>query len=258
MNITSFIESVCVYIYSKWKIIATVTLVIFLLFIVILFFLWVGISYYILKWFRRNIDDNFYYENYTSKCKKYMIQYGDLPIKNIYVVKQPASKFSIFLLNLSTFYKYDKEVELYVKKNKGTPFIASHTYMVVEVELPNKFRKHIKIEKTDSINITLNYKKEENQEMIKINCKKNKHTINKILRTTEKRVKSMKYFNWNLCNNNCHHFTQELLKSITKKNERYLYLTQHDFFEKFNITDLSLHMVNCIINSYSILQEFLH
>tara|TARA_B110000003_G_scaffold273_1_gene318 strand:- start:15936 stop:16712 length:777 start_codon:yes stop_codon:yes gene_type:complete len=258
MNITSFIERVYGYISRKWKIIVTITLLIFLFFILIGFFLWVGITYYILKWFRRNIDDNLYHSDYTSKCKKYMMQYGDLPIKNIYVVKQPVSKFTIFLLNLSTFYNYDKEVELYVKKNNGTPFIASHIYMVVEVELPNKFRKHIKIEKTDSINITLNYKKDEIQEMIKINCKKNKHTINKILRTTEKRVKSMKYFNWHLCKNNCHNFTQELLKSITKKNERYLYLMQHDFFEKFNITDLSLHMVNCIINSYSILQEFLY
>jgi len=258
MNITSFIESVCVYICSKWKIIATVTLVIFLLFIVISFFLWVGISYYILKWFRRNIDDNFYYENYTSKCRKYMKIYGDLPIKKIYFVRRPVEKYVISLIRfIHDFNNPEKGLyELYMKEHPG--FYPKHSYIVIEVELPNKFIKHIKIEKTNCIDITLNYNKHESHEMIKINCKKNKYTINKILDKTQKRVKSVKYFNWHLCKNNCRDFAFELLKSIGTKNEQYFDDEEADFFSKMEFTDLKLHIINCIINSYSILREFLY
>ena len=46
--------------------------------------------------------------------------------------------------------------------------------------------------------------------------KNNKFTINYILNTTQERLGNEKFFNWNLYKNNCHLFTKEILKTISK------------------------------------------
>ena len=74
---------------------------------------------------------------------EYLDLYGDLPIKNIYIVKKPISKYGLFLFHYFTSKKY-----INIKFN--------HISLIVDVQLNNKYTKQILIEKNNSINIDCN------------------------------------------------------------------------------------------------------
>ena len=73
------------------------------------FFIWLVSSYYIYKWLKMSIDKDYYYFNqYNNDCSEILDTYGDYSIKRIYLVRQPITKFAKILLNLITFYKFEK------------------------------------------------------------------------------------------------------------------------------------------------------
>ena len=69
--------------YYHWKLI----LLIGVLAIFIGLILWLVISYYIFKWLKMNIDkDYIYFNKYNNECDHILLNYGNYPIKRIYLV----------------------------------------------------------------------------------------------------------------------------------------------------------------------------
>ena len=63
----------------------------FLVTTLILFILWVIISYYAFKWFKLKVDAEYlYYDKYNDTCKNILDEFGDYSIKRVYVVRKPV------------------------------------------------------------------------------------------------------------------------------------------------------------------------
>ena len=120
-----------------------------ILILLLLFVVWLIVSYYVLKWFKMKVDkENVFFNEYNEESKIMLEKYGDLKIKNMYLVRQPIERFSLLLGNLVTFYKY---------REKLKERLPRHTYVLIEVQLKNKSLKTIMIEKNNYLKITGNY-----------------------------------------------------------------------------------------------------
>jgi len=112
------------------------------------FIVWLVCSYYVLKWFKMNIDrDYFYFNEYNADCCNILENYGDYPIKRIYLVRQPITQTMKTLINILTLYKFEREMKKYIKLTNKGGFLVQHTSIIIEVELSDKTRKSILIEK---------------------------------------------------------------------------------------------------------------
>lgn len=257
MFLQEYLQIVYNYIHERWKTIISISLISLVILFILLFILWTIISYYILKWFRKNIDQNFFFNNYTYNSINNLKKYGDLPIKNIYLARQPINKYLLKGLNIISFSDFNKKIKLYIEKNNCNAFFPFHSSIIVEVEMSNKFRKHLIIEKNNSININSSYSKKCNQELLKINIKKQKFTINSILEKTKNRIGPKKFFNWHIYKNNCQKFTEEILISLNKKHKKYIhFIYQNDFIKKFETSEFTIHILNCSINLINMFEHF--
>jgi hypothetical protein len=182
-----------------------VILLILFIFIITCFIL---ISYLIYKLLNINIDTNniLFYE-YSKKSQSILNKYGDYKLTKIHLIKQPFSNLFTFLLNIFTFYNYNKIIN-------HLNIYPYHTSLVFEIVLPNNNTKFILLEKNNAINICENIIINKNKEMKTI-CVKN-ITLNEILNKTQSRIGVKKYFNWNIYDNNCKIFIKEILKTIRK------------------------------------------
>ena len=227
------------------------------LFAVISIILWVVISYYVFKWCKTNIDENYiYFNEYSDKSKKILEKYGNYPIRNIYLVRQPITKLAIFFINLITFYNFDKELNKF-NKNKNNIIFPNHSSLIFEIEMFDKKRKKILIEKNNCIKIDTNFKIYDEQDMLKIAFKNKKQTIANILNITQERVGNNKFFNWHICHNNCQMLTKELLitlKKFNKKNKSFMY---QDDINNINFSEFTLHIINSITNLYNMIETML-
>ena len=98
--------------------------------LLLLLIVWLIVSYYVLKWFKMKVDkENVFFNEYNEESKIMLEKYGDLKIKNMYLVRQPIERFSLLLGNLVTFYKY---------REKLKERLPRHTYLLIEVQLKNK------------------------------------------------------------------------------------------------------------------------
>jgi len=224
---------------------------------IISFIIWLVISFYMLKWFQMKIDKEIvYFNEYNEDSKKILGKYGDMKIKNIYLVRHPIQKFTSMLLNILTFYKYRE------KLNKSLP---SHTFILVEIK-EKDFIKRLIIEKNNYLKLSESYEVNSTQIIKRLKLKremKNK-TLNEILGATKDRMGNEKYFNWHLYKNNCHNITKEVLitlKAYNKKNEEFIC----DKYEKEIIPEFNLYLINAIHNIYNMMEsitginfEFLH
>jgi len=124
-----------------------------ILLLIIGFIIWLICSYYVLKWLKKNIDMDIYYLNeYNADSRKILEKYGDYPIKRIYLVRQPITRFTKTLLNIITLYKFEREMKKYIENNAS--FFPFHTSIIIEVALPNNMRKRILIEKNNCIKLS--------------------------------------------------------------------------------------------------------
>jgi len=222
-----------------------------------IFILWTYVSYHVLKWLKKNIEEKLYYNSYKECCINTLEKYGDLPIKRIYLVRTNVNTFLTFLLDLATWKSYSAQLRDYRKIVDDAAFFPSHTYMIVEVELENNTRKQIVIEKSNGIEVTTNFRKYESHEMLKVNLKSgHNHTINQLLETTKERIGNQQFFNWHLYKNNCQQFVEELLKSMRKSNPRYKEFVSHPkFFEIIKISDPVMYMMNSASNLKSFIES---
>lgn len=256
----TFFEIIIKYIYANWKFIFFTSLIFIVISSLIIFILWVIISYYILTRLKKNVDEYLYSNSHRRSCKKILEKYGDLKIKNIYLVRQPLSPNAIFLLNLLSFNQWSKHFKTFIKKEKCPNFSPIHASIMIDVQLKNKYIKTISLEKNSGIEIRTNFKIYENQDKLKINIK-DEFTINKLLEITEKRIGKHKFYNWELFKNNCQQFSLEILKSVKKNNKKYIKFIDQSHFLKtmknnFYGDIFKLYLLHFCINFWSILKNF--
>ena len=227
--------------------------------ILILFILWVIISYYTFKWFKLKVDAEYlYYDKYNDSCKNILDEFGDYSIKRVYIVRKPVLFFMKILINIITFYKFNVELEKIRKDIKDENFLPQHPFIVIEVELPDKSRKQIKVEKINRIRITTDFDVYHKQTMHKIPVKK-KYTLKKLLTKTRKRIGDKRFFNWGIYKNNSQEFVKELLitfKSLCKKNENFV--CQSEMTEMpTKFTDFNMYTINCVRNISNMMESIL-
>jgi hypothetical protein len=219
-----------------------------ILIIIIGFVTWLVSSYYAFKWLKMNIDkDSFYFNEYNNDCCDTLEKYGDCPIKRMYLVRQPISRFAKILLNIVTLYKFEREMKKYIE-TKDNVFFPYHTSIMIEIELPDKNRKNILIEKNNCIKFASDFRICDKQDMRKISLSK-KNTLKKILEETRERIGNNIFFNWQISRNNCQMLVKEILITInkfTEKNKEFMF--QHEFAKHVKFSDFSLHIINTISN----------
>ena len=81
-----------------------------LLFFIALIIIFLVISYYIIKYLEINVVNDIYFcnYNYNKKSNELLQKYGDYKINKIYLIKNPINNFNFGLLNLITFYNFEK------------------------------------------------------------------------------------------------------------------------------------------------------
>jgi hypothetical protein len=224
-----------------------------IIFLLTSFILFVLLSYFILKFFKMTLDDNnILFYQYSKKCLKILDSYGNLNIKKIYLVREPLSNFITFFLNMLTFYKYNKLIS---ESQDNFPY---HSSIIFEIELTNKTKKLLLLEKNNSINICENFFIHNFQHLKTIPLKK-KYTINSILDITQKRLGNEKFFNWHVYKNNCQEFIKEILITVnkySKSNKNYI-LCSNKVINFFIPSEFTVHIINCLCVIYNLFEKYI-
>jgi hypothetical protein len=223
---------------------------IFFLFVSLILF--VLLSYLILKFFKMTLDDNnILFYQYSKKCQKLLDLYGEYKIKKIYLVREPFSPLITFLLNVITFYKYNK---LITESQDNFPY---HSSIIFEIELPNKMKKLLLLEKNNSINLRENFLINNSQQIKTLPLKNKKYTINSILNNTQKRLGNKKFFNWHVYKNNCQEFIKEILVTINKFSKYNKdYILSNNILKFLIPSEFTVHIINCSCVLNNILEKY--
>jgi len=216
-------------------------------------------SYFFIKLLAIDIDDNtILFYKYSKTSQKILDLYGDYKVTKIYLIRQPLSNLTNAILNIITFYNYNK---LITESHQSFPY---HIKLVFEIKLQNNDRKLILLEKNNSINISDNFYINNLQEIkiIKLN-KKHKLTINSILQTTQERLGIEQFFNWHIYKNNCKEFIREILKTTNyykKRHNTFIFGGDICIDKLINIiipTEFTRHIVNSLININNIVEKYI-
>ena len=225
-----------------------------LIFFVVSMLSFIIISYFMLKILKLSIDNNnILFYQYNKKSKKLLDLYGNCKLTNIYLIRQPFSKFITFLLNIFTLYNYEKLI------NESQENFPYHSLIVFEIKLENGMKKMLLLEKNNCINISENFFINNTQEIKQLNIKTKELTINTILNITQNRLGNEKYFNWHLYKNNCQEFTKEILKTIgkyNKKNKEFIF--RDKLFKIIIPSEFTLHIGNCLCVFYNIIEKYIY
>ena len=65
-----------------------------------------------------------YVIDYSPKSRRNIELYGDLPIRNVYVVRESISNVVCLLLNILTFTNYSKQIHQYSKDRRWYFFLS--------------------------------------------------------------------------------------------------------------------------------------
>lgn len=237
--------------HNTYLIVGLIILIFFILLLIIVIV--VVSSYYVIKFLEINIINDLYFCNYTynKKTNDLLEKYGNCKINKIYLVKNPITDFTIFILNVITLYKFQKTIEKYNEEN-NTNIYPYHVSLLVEINLPNKIKKIVLIEKSNCINVTENIYLHEKKILKIIKLPKQKYTINDILQETKKRIGDKQFFNWTIYKNNCYVFIKEILKTIGMLNKTNIkFINQDQLIKPLNFSDFTLHTIHffCSLNN---------
>ena len=225
-----------------------------IIFLICLIFIFIIVSYFIFKRFKSSIDNhNILFYQYNKKSQQILDKYGNNKVTNIYLVRQPFSKFITLLLNTITCFQYDKLIK---ESEDNFPY---HSLLIFEIKLQDSKRKFLLLEKNSCINICENFFIHEFLDVKNIHISKENYTINDILNKTLKRVGSNRFFNWNLYKNNCQKFTKDILITIKKYNSKNKEFIFRD--KLFNIiipSEFTLHVINCLCIIYNICEKYIY
>ena len=255
MYIIQDIYEIVTYILSRWTTFFILSVFIFVIIFLVVFLLWIFISFYVLRCFKKNIDDNLYHDQFNQSSLHVIEQYGNMPIKNIYLVKKEVQYPTLFLLDAITLFKYHTYIQSQRKqKISSYPY---HVCILLEIHLPNKHIKYIMIEKNNCINISTNIKLHDNQHMIKLKSPKKHLTISKILHDIQDTIGIYTFFNWHIFKNNCQTFTKHFFDCLDIEDDIYHSFINNihgsSFINNIKLSDFNLHTINCIINTYEFL-----
>jgi hypothetical protein len=217
------------------------------------------VTYYIIKYLEINIVNDIYFcnYNYNKKSNELLKKYGDYNIKKIYLVKNPVTNFNTLLLNLITFYNYEKALlninEIF--KKKCTPH---HISFMIEIDLSNNNKKFLLVEKTSYVNISENIRLNEQKILKIIKLSKSDFTINSLLKETQNRIGEKKFFNWSIYKNNCSVFIKELLITLGLYNKSNIkFISQKKFVKHVKFSSLTLHIINILCTLNNIANNYL-
>lgn len=240
---------------SKWKTIILLSVFIFVLICFLLFILWLCISFFVLRCFKKNIEDNLYHDQFNQSSLQLLERYGNVPIKNIYLVKKEVQYPTLFLLDAITLFKYHTFIQS--QRKQKTVSYPYHVFILLELKLPNKQKKFIMIEKNNCINISTTIHLHDNQDMIQLKSPKKKLTISTLLHDIQEKVGTHTFFNWHIYKNNCQTFTKQFFDCLDIDEHIYhsFINTIHgtSFAKHIELSDFNLHTINCIINAYEFL-----
>jgi hypothetical protein len=222
--------------------------------IILLFILFIIVSYFVLKILKSSLDEyNFFFYKYNQQSQKILDKYGDYKITKLYLVRQPFSKFLTLLLNILTCYQYNK---LITETNENFPY---HLVVIFEVKIGKNMRKLVMVEKNNFVNISDNFLIHNKQEIKKINMKNTKYTIKSILTNIQHRIGIEQFFNWHLYKNNCQEFTKEILISIQKYNNcNKKYIFRNRLFKYIIPSNFTLHIGYCLSFVYNLTRKYIY
>ena len=237
---------------NKYIIGFSLTSLVLLIFVAIILIILV-ISYYIIKYLEINVVNDIYFcnYNYNIKSNELLQKYGDYKINKIYLIKNPINNFNFGLLNLITFYNFEKALAI-IKEKFKKKYVPYHISLIIEINLPNNKTKFLLVEKTSYVNITENIHLNEKNVIKTINLSKNKFTWNSILNETQKRIGDNKFFNWSIYKNNCSVFIKEILITSGLFNKSNIkFINQQKFVKHVRFSNFTLHIINilCAINN---------
>ena len=149
--------------------------------------------------------------DYCKNTKKCLEKYGHYKIKHFYLVKNTNTIIMDTIIKYVTLFKYNQLIHkikyihceniLVVKRGKDTKILILHKYPNIILSDNVLFKTKHKIKKIPicSTNISV------------------KELLNSV-----KQNMSLKYFNWNLIDNNCQHFSKEIIHILKKYNKTYI------------------------------------
>ena len=221
----------------------------------LLFFLWIVVTFMFCKWFKKHINDNVHFSDYSPKSLKNINLYGDFRIKNVYIARESICSSLCILFNILTFNNYSKQIKEYSREIEDEYFFPKHTYMIVEVRMANNCIRKIIIDKNPQLCVSLYLKISDATELMRCNMDKRKITLKELLNNTKGRVGEEKFFNWNIFTNNCQMFTHELLNTMNINKVKYSkFIDQSEFRKRFDVkNDFILHVFNSFTNLYCFL-----
>lgn len=198
----------------------------------------------------------FFYE-YNKKCQKMLHKYGDCKINNIYIVRQPLSKFTNFALNLLSFFTYNRYL------SESYENYIFHSALIFEINTDDGIR-FLLVEKNNCINICETFLIHKTYEFKRINLAKyktkcSKITLNKILKQTQKRIGEKKYFNWDSHKNNCQEFVKEVLITLNEDTNKYnnFIFRDKNFQKYYSPTDLTIYLINAFMTISNFIEKYI-
>lgn len=229
-----------------------IIIVVSIFFLFVSLILFVFLSYLILKFFKMALDNNnILFYQYSKKSQKLLDLYGEFKINKIYLIREPFSPLITFLLNVITFYKYNK---LITESQDNFPY---HSSIIFEIELQNKMKKLLLLEKNNCINLRENFLINNSQQIKTLPLKNKKYTINSILHTTQKRLGNKKFFNWHVYKNNCQEFIKEILITINKFSKyNKNYILSNNILKFLIPSEFTVHIINCSCVLNNILEKY--
>jgi hypothetical protein len=236
----------------------SLTSLIILIFVTIIV-IFLVISYYIIKYLEINVVNDIYFcnYNYNKKSEELLHRYGDYKINKLYLIKNPITQFSTLLLNLITFYNFEKALininEIFKKK-----YVPYHISLIVEINLTNNKKKFLLVEKTSYVNISENIHLDEKKVIKTIKIPKKKFTMNSILNETQNRIGDKKFFNWSIYKNNCSIFIKEILITTGLFNKSNIkFINQQKFVKHVKFSSFTLHIINILCTLNNILDNYM-
>lgn len=229
-----------------------IIIVVSIFFLFVSLILFVFLSYLILKFFKMALDNNnILFYQYSKKSQKLLDLYGEFKINKIYLIREPFSPLITFFLNVITFYKYNK---LITESQDNFPY---HSSIIFEIELQNKMKKLLLLEKNNCINLRENFLINNSQQIKTLPLKNKKYTINSILHTTQKRLGNKKFFNWHVYKNNCQEFIKEILITINKFSKyNKNYILSNNILKFLIPSEFTVHIINCSCVLNNILEKY--
>jgi len=161
-------------------------------------------------------------DNYNNKSKKTIEQYGNIPVKQLFISRTPVGSMLNTLINFVSLGKWEE-----LKKKYAFDKLF-HLSLVARLENG----KDVILEKNEVVNISPDYKVYKDTESLDIPFT-GEMTINKILETARKNVGDKTFFDYDI-NNNCQFFIKYLLEGqglYSQKAKDFLFQDLKDIYE---------------------------